>query len=128
MVIRIFLTLLLLLNLYPVQSQSLEGLSENDKSRVKQLWRKIRCPVCNGQAIDESFVDVALSLKKKVVHQVRLGKTNQEILEGFRKEYGPEILFDPQMKASTYFLWGLPWVFLVCAGFGVFFLVRRRGV
>ncbi|MCP4922518.1 MAG: cytochrome c-type biogenesis protein CcmH [bacterium] len=125
--IKMILFLLLLLSSgFEIQAQSLEGLSDPDITRVKQLWREIRCPVCSGQAIGESFIETAIKLKQKVVNQVRLGRTNAEILEDFQEEYGPDILFDPQVSGSTFLLWILPWVFLICAGIGIFMRVRRR--
>lgn len=104
-----------LLNCLKIEAYSLEGLIENEVTYIKQICRKIRCPLCNGQAINESFIDNSTELKQKVTDQVRLGHKNQRILKSLKKEYGNDILFNPKTDPSTFLLWSLPWVFLLSA-------------
>ena len=103
-----------------------DGFSSIDNTRIKMICRKIKCPVCNGQAIDESFVRVAVGLRQEVIDKVTFGYTNKEIIDLFFYKYGLDIVFEPKLKLSTYIVWFLPWIFLVLAIIKIFFLYIKN--
>jgi cytochrome c-type biogenesis protein CcmH/NrfF len=87
---------------------SLHALAEDVAIREKRLFRQIRCSACQGQSIDESNTPQANLAKEFVVEQIKLGKTDDEILVSVREEYGDFLVFRPQFSIHTFVLWALP--------------------
>ena len=86
------------------------------EARAKELFREIRCMVCQSEAIADSPSEVAVDMRRTVREQIEMGKSGEEIKDGLAKKYGDAILMKPPLKNSTILLWFGPWLVL---GFGV---------
>jgi len=96
--------------------------SETD--RVLALGARIKCPVCQGEAISESPSETALAMMDLVAEKVDDGQTDGQILEYFTTRYGDGIRLDPRFEFRTMLLWLLPAAALVGGGFMIW--TRRR--
>jgi cytochrome c-type biogenesis protein CcmF len=87
------------------------------EKRARVLSQKIICPTCQGQILDESPIEAAAALRSKIRNDLREGQTDQQILDAFVAQYGPQIITTPPVSWSTYALWFGPWVaFLMILG------------
>lgn len=94
--------------------------------RVFEISKELRCMVCANESIAESNADLAVDLRREVVRQVNLGKTNDEIIHFMVERYGDFVLYKPPFKAKTYLLWLGPILFLLLALWVVTTVVRSR--
>ncbi len=94
--------------------------------RVFEISKELRCLVCANESIAESNADLAVDLRREVVRQVNLGKTNDEIIHIMVERYGDFVLYKPPFKAKTYLLWLGPILFLLLALWIVVTVVRGR--
>lgn len=93
------------------------------EARAREVTRQLRCPVCEGQDIDDSGAQLAADLRRIVREKLAAGMGEEEIFDWLAARYGEGILMNPPLKARTLLLWAAPW--LVFIG-GAAFLLRRR--
>jgi len=96
--------------------------SETD--RVLALGARIKCPVCQGEAISESPSETAVAMMNVVSEKITAGQTDEQILEYFTERYGDGIRLDPRFELRTMLLWLLPAAMLIGGGFMIW--TRRR--
>ncbi len=93
----------------------------HNEERFKKLTYELRCPKCQNQSIADSGSDLSLDLKQIVYEKIKLGESDQAILNFMKQRYGEFILFNPELNQSNLFLWLAPFVFIVL--FVVIFLI-----
>ncbi|NQV05634.1 cytochrome c-type biogenesis protein CcmH [bacterium] len=96
---------------------------ETETDRVQSLGSRIKCPVCQGEAIADSPSETARAMMEIVAERVADGQTDQEIVEYFTERYGNGVSLDPPFSGRTLVLWLLPFV---AAGFGIVMILGRR--
>jgi len=94
------------------------------EARARDLFREVRCLVCQNESIDDSEAELASDLRRIVRQQVAAGHTDAEVRGFLVARYGKFVLLKPPFDAGTALLWLTP--FGVVAGVGVL-LWRRRG-
>jgi len=94
---------------------------------ARELMKDIRCLVCQNQSIEDSNADLAKDLRQIVRERVALGDTPENVRAYLVDRYGDWVLLEPPLKASTYLLWGSPFVFLLLVG-GLIYSSRRKPV
>ena len=95
------------------------------EARTTEVASTLRCPVCQGESIQDSPSELAQDMRAVVREQLRDGKTPEEIKAYFVSKYGEWILLEPTMTGLNVLLYVFP-VFLVLGGLAiVVFLVRR---
>ncbi len=92
------------------------------EKRAAGLAHELRCLVCQNQTIADSNAPLAVDLRKQIREQLAAGKSEQDVIDFMVARYGDFVLYRPPFKASTVFLWGGPFLFLL---FGAWFLIRR---
>ena len=99
------------------------------EQRMKALTQQLRCLVCQNETLADSQADLAEDLRREIREQMKAGKSDQEILAFLTQRYGDFVLYNPPVKATTYFLWFGPFVLLI-AGTALLYryLKRRRDV
>ena len=86
--------------------------------REINIYKNIRCLVCQGQSLNDSNSDFAVDLKKVIKKKIINKETDKEIYKYLTERYGDWILFDPPLKKKTLLFWVLPFITLI----GVFFI------
>jgi cytochrome c-type biogenesis protein CcmH len=85
----------------------------------------LRCPVCQGESIQDSPSDLARQMRAVVRDRLRAGESPDQVKAYFASKYGEWILLEPTMKGLNILLYAIP-VLLVVGGLVlVAFLVRR---
>lgn len=100
-----------------------------DSAALERLTREVsmelRCPVCQGESIQESPAELAQEMKGVVREQLAAGKTPDEVKEYFVARYGEWILLRPKTTGVNALLYWLPPLVLVAGGAVVLLLARR---
>jgi cytochrome c-type biogenesis protein CcmH len=85
----------------------------------------LRCPVCQGESLQDSPSDLARQMRAVVRDKLRAGETPDEVRAYFVSKYGEWILLEPTTTGLNILLYVIP-VLLVVGGLVlVAFLVRR---
>lgn len=98
------------------------------EARVQVLAEQLRCLVCQNQNLADSHAELAIDLKDQMREMLKKGLSEQDVIDFMVQRYGDFVLYKPPVKATTWLLWGGPFV-LLAAGLGLLFvrLRRRRG-
>lgn len=94
------------------------------EARAREIFRDVRCLVCQNESIDDSEADLAKDLRRLVREQVSAGKSEDEIKRFLTDRYGEFVLLTPSFNAWNLALWVGP--FLV-ALLGAILLMRQLG-
>ena len=95
------------------------------EERTSKVAATLRCPVCQGESIQDSPAELAQQMRGVVRDQLREGKTPEEIQAYFVSRYGEWILLEPKMTGLNVLLYAFP-VLLIAGGLAlVVHLVRR---
>ena len=84
--------------------------------REINIYKNIRCLVCQGQSLNDSNSDFAIDLKKVIKKKIINKETDKEIYKYLTERYGDWILFNPPLKINTFLLWGFPLMFALLGG------------
>jgi len=97
-----------------------------DKDLEKEIYKNLRCLVCQGQSISDSNSDFAQTLKLVVKDKISEGKSKQEIYDFLTKKYGEWIVYKPKFNRYNFLLWFLPYLVLILGGIIIFILLKKR--
>ena len=91
--------------------------------RELNIYKNIRCLVCQGQSLNDSNSDFAIDLKKVIKKKIIKKKSDREIYNYLTERYGDWILFNPPLKINTFLLWGFPLMFALLGGVFIYIKV-----
>ena len=94
------------------------------EARARDIFKDVRCLVCQNESIDDSEADLAADLRRIVREQVKAGKSETEIKAFLTDRYGEFVLLTPRFSLGNLALWGGP--FLVVLAGVVLLFVRLR--
>ena len=99
--------------------------SNENKPELLEIYKNLRCLVCQGQSIADSNSDFAITIKLVVQDQVKEGKTNTEIYSFLISKYGEWIVYQPVFNKNNFLLWALPYGVLFAGGIFIFLIIRK---
>ena len=99
--------------------------SNENQVKLLEVYKNLRCLVCQGQSIADSNSDFAATIKLVVQDQFKEGKTEDEIYKFLTSKYGEWIVYQPTFSINNIFLWTLPYAVLIFGGFIIFLVVRK---
>ena len=105
---------------------NLNSLRAQDEDLQTKITKNLRCLVCQGQSIYDSDSEFANSLKILIKKKLNEGLTKKQIYSLLKNKYGDWILYDPEFKKNTYFLWLLPIFIFVIGGAIIFKLFIKK--
>jgi cytochrome c-type biogenesis protein CcmH len=94
------------------------------EARAREIFRDVRCLVCQNESIDDSEADLARDLRLIVREQVKAGKSEAEVKRFLTDRYGEFVLLTPGLNVGNLALWFGP--FLVALGGLALLLLRLR--
>jgi cytochrome c-type biogenesis protein CcmH len=97
------------------------------EARAREISRDIRCPVCQGETIDDSNAPISRDLRLIIRERLVAGDTNAEVIDYIVARYGEFVLYNPRPTGSNLILW-LAGPVLLLAGIGVAVASQRRRV
>ena len=95
------------------------------EARARALSEGLRCPVCQGETIDESNAPIARDLRLALRERLVAGDSDEEAVAYLTDRYGEFILFRPRATGANLFLWLAAPTLLLAALGGAGLYVRR---
>ena len=94
-----------------------EGDIQADSStEVNKISKNLRCLICQGQSIYDSQSDFALSMKILISKKIKEGKSEKQIYEYLKNQYGEWIVYDPEFNRKNLILWIFPLILFIFGG------------
>jgi len=98
------------------------------EKRLVDLAENLRCLVCQNESLAASRADFANDMRREIREQMRMNKSDEEIVEFLVARYGDFILFNPPFKSTTWLLWFGPFTLFLGGGAALIFYLRRRRI
>jgi cytochrome c-type biogenesis protein CcmH len=112
----------------PPASQETEAAAA-ERARINrltyQLASDLRCPMCQGQSIEESSSPVAAEMKEFIRNKLTEGMTPTEVKNLLVGSYGEWVLLEPRPEGFNLAVYVLPVVVLLGGAAFVVVLTRR---
>jgi|TARA_B110000967_G_C18613509_1_gene425164 cytochrome c-type biogenesis protein CcmH len=118
MKIKKFLFIIYVLIITPVNSS-------DSQTILLEVYKNLRCLVCQGQSIADSNSDFAVTVKLVVQDQISAGKTKDEIYNFLISKYGEWIVYQPTFSKNNLPLWILPYLIFIVGGWIIFMIIRK---
>ena len=99
--------------------------SNENQVKLLEVYKNLRCLVCQGQSIADSNSDFAATIKLVVQDQVNEGKTKNEIYTFLISKYGEWIVYKPTFSKSNLLLWTIPYFIFIVGGLIIFMIIRK---
>ena len=96
------------------------------ETRARAISRDLRCPVCQGEAIDDSNAPISRDLRLLVRERLVAGDSDEEVVDYIVARYGEFVLFNPRASGSGLILWLAGPAMLLAGGALAFAVTRRR--
>ena len=116
--LKIFFSIIYFLFLAPLYSS-------DERIKLLEIYKNLRCLVCQGQSIADSNSDFAATIKLVVQDQVNEGKTKNEIYTFLISKYGEWIVYQPTFSKSSLLLWIMPYFIFIVGGLIIFMIIRK---
>ena len=101
----------------------------NDKNQdAYDLYKELRCLVCQNQSLLESNAPLALDLRKVVLDKLEEGYTKEDVKTFLVERYGEFILLKPKYSVQNILLWVGPLLFLLIGVFVAFSFLRKQSM
>ena len=92
------------------------------EARAREIFRDVRCLVCQNESIDDSEAPLAQDLRRIVREQVRAGRSETEVKAFLTERYGEFVLLQPSFAPGNLALWAGPFVVVLL---GLWLLLAR---
>ena len=100
--------------------------AENSSLDPNNIFKNLRCLICQGQSVADSNSEFAQTIKLVVKDQIRSGKSEREIYDFLIEKYGEWIVYKPPFNKVNFLLWLLPYLTFVIGGVIIFLLFKKR--
>ena len=94
--------------------------------KLSNIYKNIRCLVCQGQSIEDSNSDFAVNLRMLIKDKIDDGLDEEDVYKFLKEKYGDWILFKPSFELKNIFLWLFPYAAFILVGFYLFFLAKKN--
>ena len=88
----------------------------NNSSLVDKISKNLRCLICQGQSVYDSQSDFALSMKTLIKNKLEEGKSEKQIYDYLKNQYGEWIIYDPEFDKKNLLLWTFPLILFIFGG------------
>ena len=111
--IRLFkfisLTLILILSFQKLSNA-------NNSLLVDKISKNLRCLICQGQSVYDSQSDFAISMNILIDNKIKEGKSEKQIYDYLKNQYGEWIVYDPEFNKKNLILWVFPLILFIFGG------------
>jgi cytochrome c-type biogenesis protein CcmH len=95
------------------------------EAQVRAVASELRCPVCQGESIQDSPAALAQEMRAVVHEQLAAGRTPDDVKRFFADKYGEWILLRPRARGWNVVVYALP-VIALLVGAAVVIRATRR--
>jgi len=91
-------------------------MANNNSAIVDKISKNLRCLICQGQSVYDSQSDFALSMKILISNKIKEGKSEKQIYNYLKNQYGEWIVYDPEFNKKNIILWLFPLILFIFGG------------
>ena len=91
-------------------------IANNNSSLVDKISKNLRCLICQGQSVYDSQSDFALSMKTLINNKLQEGKSEKQIYDYLKNQYGEWIVYEPEFNKKNLILWIFPLILFIFGG------------
>jgi len=91
-------------------------MANNNSLTVDKISKNLRCLICQGQSVYDSQSDFALSMKTLIKNKLQEGKSEKQIYDYLKNQYGEWIVYDPEFNKKNLILWIFPLILFIFGG------------
>ena len=73
--------------------------------RAREIGQMLRCPVCQGENIDESNAPISRDLRLYVRERLTEGDSDAEVIAAVTQRFGEYVLFEPKPEGANLLLY-----------------------
>ncbi|MFA9230657.1 MAG: cytochrome c-type biogenesis protein [Microgenomates group bacterium] len=95
------------------------------EARARAISQDLRCPVCQGENIDDSSAPISRDLRLAVRERLLAGDSDDQVFDYVVARFGEFVLFKPRAQGSTLLLW-LAGPLMLLGGAAIAVLASRR--
>ncbi len=95
------------------------------EEKTRMVASELRCPVCQGNSIQDSPSELAQEMKGVVRDQLASGKSPDEVKQYFIAKYGEWILLEPKASGFNLVVYLLPLVVVAVGGLVIWRAVKK---
>lgn len=96
------------------------------EARAREISQSLRCPVCQGENIDDSNATISRDLRILVRERLVAGDSNDQVIDFIVDRYGEFVLFEPRATGANWLLWLAGPAMLLLGGAMVAAFIRSR--
>ena len=96
------------------------------EARAREISQKLRCPVCQGENIDESNAPISRDLRLYVRERIVAGDSDDQVIDAVVDRFGEFVLFEPRARGGNLVLWLAGPVMALLALLGAWRFLRSR--
>ena len=96
------------------------------EARARELFKEVRCLVCQNESIDASEAELARDLRVIVRQQVASGASDAQVRDFLTDRYGEYVLLKPSFSLANAALWLAPFAVALLGGLMLLGRLRER--
>ena len=97
------------------------------EARARVISKDLRCPVCQGENIDDSNAPISRDLRLIIRERLLAGDGKEEVIDFIVARYGEFVLFQPRATGANWLLWlAGPGMLLAGGAMAALFIRSRR--
>lgn len=96
------------------------------EARARAISQTLRCPVCQGENIDESNAPISHDLRMFVRERLTQGDTDAQVIDAVTARFGEYVLFEPAARGVNWLLYLAGPLMAVVAAVVLWRILRRR--
>ena len=96
------------------------------EARAREIGQVLRCPVCQGENIDESNAPISRDLRLYVRERLVAGDSDRQVIDAVTTRFGEFVLFEPKAEGGNLILYWAGPVMALLAALGAFVFLRGR--
>ena len=101
------------------------NLHAENKIVETDIYKNLRCLVCQGQSIAESNSDFAQTIKSVVRDKIIEGNSKNQIYDFLISKYGEWIVYKPSFRKQNLLLWLIPYFILLLGGVVIYNTLKK---
>lgn len=86
--------------------------AETQADRVDRITSELRCVVCQGLSVKDSPAESSRQMRDIVIQRVAQGRTDDQIRDEFRANYGDWVVLAPPLVSWSGLVWLVPFIAL----------------
>ena len=98
-----------------------------EEQRAQGVDQSLICPICPGETIDRSQVQLAKDMQVIVREQIDAGRTDEEIRQFFVDRYGERVLAAPPREGFHWLVWAVPPTGIALGLLALFWVTQLMG-